>query len=178
MNALLPSPENLVCDTLSPGRTRRILVLDDCEITRRVMALLLARTGYVVDTAEDGEAGWEAIFLQRYDLLITDNDMPRLTGLRLVERLRSVGSTLPVIIASDSLELKEADDYPALGIAAILHKPFGPDRLLATALRIAPLVFENGELVAHHPAPLGNGSNPPSSPTYDRPRATVLAPAY
>src|SRR5689334_19643597 len=61
----------------------RILVVDDELGIRQVSAAVLGCSGYDVDTAEDGEAGWNALQTKNYDLLITDNNMPKLTGVEL-----------------------------------------------------------------------------------------------
>jgi CheY-like chemotaxis protein len=119
-------------------RTLRVLVLDDDQILRQVTSSILDRSGYIVDAAEDGESGWEALRSGKYDLVVTDNDMPRLTGLQLVERLRSQGIKIPVILASASVDLGEADDHPGLALVAILHKPYPLAELLDAARRAAP----------------------------------------
>jgi len=77
------------------------------------------------------KAGWEALQRSSYALLITDIEMPRLTGLELVKRLRSAGQTLPVVLASGALDADEIGD-PSLRLAARLRKPFSPGELLET----------------------------------------------
>ena len=160
MNAFLPLVETPVRPHFGPAaapvvpeRTKRVLVLDDDMMSRRFVALMLARAGYAVDTAEDGEQGWDALRAAPYDLLVTDNDMPRLTGLQLVECLRAGGSTLPVIIASGSMELGEAQDYPWLKLAAVLHKPFSFTDLIAAARRAVPIAPDAGEGSVHYLEP-------------------------
>src|SRR5690349_14286804 len=66
----------------------RILVVDDDATTRQLNCLLLSRIGYDVDAAENGEQAWHALLATGYDLLITDHNMPLLTGLELVARAR------------------------------------------------------------------------------------------
>src|SRR6266498_4950023 len=66
--------------------SHRILVVEDQPALRSLSAQVLVRSGYEVDVAEDGMAGWEALRAESYDLLITDNQMPRLSGLELVDR--------------------------------------------------------------------------------------------
>ena len=141
MNSVFPPCETAVqpslpCDSArsAPAGSKRVLVLDDDAATRRLIALLLARAGYTVDLSEDGEMGWDALRCAHYDLLVTDNDMPRLNGLQLTQRLRFAGMKLPVIIASGSIELGEAEDYGWLELTAILHKPFHLAELIATEI--------------------------------------------
>src|SRR6185436_9192931 len=78
-----------------PASFNRILLVEDNFDVRRLATRVLVRAGYEVDTAEDGQAGWEALLAQSYALLITDNKMPRLSGLKLVKQLRSTQITLP-----------------------------------------------------------------------------------
>lgn len=106
--------------------SRRILVVEDDEIIRAIVAHAIAQAGYDVDTAENGEQGWAALKAREYDLLITDNNMPCLTGLELVQMLRSASMTLPVILASGGTSRVD----PSLRITATLPKPFFTDQLL------------------------------------------------
>ena len=110
-------------------RTRNILVVDDDESVRKLLVLGLERAGYAVDSAKDGVEGLEKVSANKYDLLISDNQMPKLTGLELVKKLRSERKTLPVIIVSGLLQPEDlADlDHPR---PPILHKPFALRELL------------------------------------------------
>src|ERR1041385_7209715 len=75
----------------------RILVVDDEVEIRQVNAEVLRRFGYQTETVADGAAAWEALQANRYDLLITDNRMPKVSGVELVKKMRSAHMTLPVI---------------------------------------------------------------------------------
>ena len=86
------SPTGEPTSTQAQGKSNpplRILVVDDDEAFRRLNTEVLNCSGYQVDAAEDGAVGWEAIQANRYDLLITDNSMPKLTGVELVKKLRA-----------------------------------------------------------------------------------------
>jgi DNA-binding response OmpR family regulator len=109
----------------------RILVVEDELGIREVYSRALTCSGYRVDTAEDGEEGWELLQVASpdchgYDLLITDNNMPNLSGVDLVKRLRAERMPLPVILASGSVPVNTA----GLQLEAVLHKPFSPDELV------------------------------------------------
>jgi CheY-like chemotaxis protein len=65
---------------------QRILVVDDDSDLRLLYAEVLARPGYHVDAAKDGAAGWEALQVNNYNLLITEHSLPKLTGVDLVKR--------------------------------------------------------------------------------------------
>jgi CheY-like chemotaxis protein len=102
---------------------RRILIAEDDDIVRWIISNTLADEGYTVEVAADGEEAWEALRQDAYDLLVTDNDMPRLTGLKLIERIRKAGMVLPVIVASGTFSAESVRDYPQLQIAAVIPKP-------------------------------------------------------
>lgn len=68
---------------------QRILVVDDNNETRRLCIDLLARAGYDVEGVKDGATGWEELQNCRDDLVITDNAMPRMTGIEMTAKLYS-----------------------------------------------------------------------------------------
>ena len=107
-----------------------ILIVDDDFYARELSAGVLIRFGYKVDTAGDGADAWKALNDQNYDLLITDNRMPRVTGLELIKKLRSEDMTLPVILASGTVPVEELKRHPWLQLDATLPKPFTPGELL------------------------------------------------
>jgi len=110
----------------------RILVIDQDRDLRLMYTDALARPGYHVDAAEDGAVGWEALQVNRYNLLITENDMPRLTGVDLVRKLHSARMGLPIIMAAERLPTDELARNPLLQLAATLSKPFYISQLLET----------------------------------------------
>ena len=116
--------------------SRRILLVDDDEDIREIYAETLVLSGYQVEAAADGEAGWEALQVRKYDLLITDHEMPRLSGLELVKKVCRAGIPVPVIIASGSLSPGELQRHPLIRFAAALPKPFSPAELLKTVRRV------------------------------------------
>lgn len=71
-----------------PHRRKRVLVVDDSFTVRELQRKLLDHHGYEVEVAVDGMDGWNALRDGRFDLLISDIDMPRLDGIELVRRLR------------------------------------------------------------------------------------------
>ncbi len=110
----------------------KILLADDDEHIREACREALAKAGYDVEEVSDGARAWHMLQAGRYDLLLTDHDMPCLTGLELVERLRAAGSKIPVIIASGAMAFRGMPDFPGLQLAAILAKPFTPSELVGT----------------------------------------------
>jgi CheY-like chemotaxis protein len=110
--------------------SNHILVVDDDVVTRQVSARVLSRFGYQTETAEDGAAAWEALQANGYDLLIADNNMPKVSGVELVKKVRSAHMTLPVILASGALPTQELESNTWLQPVAKLVKPFSSGQLL------------------------------------------------
>lgn len=115
---------------------KRILVVDDDELIRQVNADMLSRFGYDTETAEDGAAAWEALQDNVYDLLITDNNMPKVSGVELVKKLRSAHMTLPVVLVSGTIPMEAMNRNSSLQLAAMLVKPFTMDELLVTVEKV------------------------------------------
>jgi DNA-binding response OmpR family regulator len=115
---------------------RRILVVDDDSDTRQLSVDVLAGSGYDVEAVLDGAAGWEALQANTYDLIITDNKMPRMTGMEMIEKLRSARMALPVIMATGYLPTHELARKLWLKPDAMLQKPFSNDDLLETVKKV------------------------------------------
>ena len=99
---------------------------------RTLITLLLRKFGYQVESAEDGAVAWEALQTKPYDLLITDHNMPKITGVELIKHLRSARMALPVVMVAGILPEEELAQNPSLHLAATLPKPFGLADLLDT----------------------------------------------
>ena len=121
------APKNSAC---------RILLVDDDHDLRSLNAALLVQSGYRVDTAGDGASGWRALKADHYDVLITDNTMPGVTGLELIKKLRSEDMTLPVIMASGTEPTEELMQNPWLHIDAMLPKPYTITELVKTVGKV------------------------------------------
>ena len=98
----------------SPTRSQtnpssHILVVDDDGDIRQLNAGTLVGFGYRVDVAEDGAAAWKALHANNYDLLITDNNMSKVSDVELVKKLRSAAMTLPVILVSGELPTEKLE---------------------------------------------------------------------
>jgi CheY-like chemotaxis protein len=126
-----------------PKPAHRILVVDDDDDIRHINAEVLAHSGYHVDAAEDGAAAWDTIQRNRYDLLVTDNDMPKVSGVELLHKLHAAHIALPVIMATGTLPMADFTQYPWIQPAALLIKPYSFHELLGTVqkvLRVAVLM--------------------------------------
>jgi len=100
------------------------LVVDEDECARQVMALMLRCAGYRVACAGDGEAAWSSLATETFDLSITDCEMPRLSGLDLIRRIRAAAISLPAILVSGDFPQGAPDLSALLPSDAALSKPF------------------------------------------------------
>jgi|SRR5208283_3338025 len=122
--------------TCAPLPPCRILLVDDEPHIRQLNTGALIHSGYHVDAAEDGAAAWEALGADSYDLMITDNNMPRLTGVELLKKLHATRMALPVIMTTGKLPTEEFTRYPWLQPAATLLKPYTIAELLGTVKKV------------------------------------------
>ena len=86
----------------SAPRRKRVLVVDDSLTVRELERKLLTSQGYDVTIAVDGMDGWNAVRSERFDLVVTDIDMPRMDGIELVTLIRktpSLASTSVMIVS-------------------------------------------------------------------------------
>jgi len=117
-----------------PNPRQRILVVEDDAAIRRVNTEILICSGFQVDTAEDGAAAWEALQVKEYDLMVTDNNMPRVTGVELIQKVQTAGMALPVILATGALP--EFAHHGSLQPAVTLLKPYTLHELLAAVKKV------------------------------------------
>lgn len=113
----------------------RILVCDDEVFISRAVELRLRRAGFEVETAPDGQAGWEAIKRERPSLVVTDHQMPRLDGLALARRMRRNPETRQIpllLLTAKGFELDAERLSSELQPFVLMPKPFSPRELLET----------------------------------------------
>lgn len=111
-------------------RGRRALVVDDSPSIREALTTMLAREGWIVDVADDGIRAHEMTQRQSYQLVITDLEMPGLSGFSLIASLRS-DEAAPAIIVLTSRNLPEVRRrVKDLGVAAFVAKPITRRKLL------------------------------------------------
>jgi len=108
-----------------PGQNLRLLLVED-EVSLRMLALkVLSNRGYRVTCAENGQQAWDALQSEDFDLLVTDIQMPKMTGNELVKKVLDSKPQLPVLMMSGY--------NPEGGIpdeVAFLSKPFTPQQLV------------------------------------------------
>lgn len=126
--------------------SRKVLVADDEAHILHVVSMKLRNAGFEVLTAVDGEEALDLCTSEKPDLLITDYQMPYLTGLELCKKLRDSGREIPALLLTARGFDIEAAEMTDAGIAAVLAKPFSPREVLARVT----------ELLVPDPTPVGS----------------------
>ena len=117
---------------------KTILAVDDSASIRQMVAFTLKGAGYEVIQAVDGEDALEKANQHTVNLVLTDINMPRMDGLKLLALLRKLSNykTVPILM----LTTESSDDIKAKGRAAgatgCLVKPFDPKRLLEVIAKV------------------------------------------
>jgi signal transduction histidine kinase len=121
----------------APGRSRRILLVEDNGDTAQTMKMLLSECGYVVETAGDVRQALKAVESASFDLLLSDLGLPDGSGIDLMQELRRRGNALKGIALSGYGQEQDIRRSKDAGFSAHLVKPADADALIET---IAALV--------------------------------------
>jgi CheY-like chemotaxis protein len=110
---------------------KRLLYAEDDALVRDAWSALLQRQGWEVTTAHDGEEAWKHFQanLGRWDAVLTDLSMPKMTGLQLARCIGSTTSPPPVILISGQISFEDEAQLEGAGFSAVLLKPIDQDEL-------------------------------------------------
>lgn len=114
------------------SRSPVILVVDDESHILHVVSLKLRNAGFTVVTAQDGEEGYEVALHERPDVIITDFQMPFMTGLELCAKLKEhdlTRDTPALMLTARGFSLTD-EDIGRTNIVGVLTKPFSPREVL------------------------------------------------
>lgn len=118
--------------------TKHILIVDDSVSIRQMAEVTLKSAHYQVTAAKDGQEAYEMCQKNRYDFVLTDQNMPRMDGITLIKSLRALAnySATPIVV----LTTEAGDDMKAKGRAAgatgWMVKPFDPAKLLQLTSKV------------------------------------------
>lgn len=113
----------------------RILVVDDDSFVRDMLAFILEEEGYLLETAEHGLDALAKCLDDRFDLIVSDMNMPEMGGVELLEQLRDREVGTPVVILSGSNEMSEAAEAVRKGACHFLVKDENIQDTIAESVR-------------------------------------------
>lgn len=129
--------ESTVMNTISSSlKDKRVLVIEDNDVNIMLLTMLLKKVGIVYDIAKDGEIGLQLFKDNNYDIILTDINVPKLTGDEIAIIVRQYTDEakrhIPIIGLTATIVQDDLDEYITSGINEVLVKPFKQDELYAT----------------------------------------------
>lgn len=138
--ASLPTSSHPAGSVAGAGQALRIAVVEDDELVAATMMSALRRDGHHVDHLAHGATACDHLRADRdYDLLVLDLDLPGMSGVELLRRLKESGIALNTIVSSGRMLDRDVEELVALGVEERLNKPFTPQELRAAIDRACSL---------------------------------------
>jgi DNA-binding NtrC family response regulator len=137
-----------------------ILVIEDKDTMRKMVAQTLTEEGYLVETAADGPEGIAKAKSRPFDLVITDMRMPEMDGLEVISQIKTLNSETAVIVMTAYGTIESAVSAMKIGASEFLTKPFDTNHMLVLvdkALKSQRMVAENEALREEIDQRLGMG---------------------
>ena len=123
----------------------RIMIVDDVTAIRQIVSKVFQDVGYQVTEASRGDEAFELAKLKRVHLVITDVNMPGMSGLDLIKALRGLGTykNTPILILARDASDENIKKAQALGASGFIEKPFTPERLLSVVNQVLVDAYVN-----------------------------------
>ena len=117
---------------------KTVLSVDDSSSIRQMVAFTLKGAGYEVIEAADGQEGLEKAKMKTVDMVLTDQNMPRMDGLTLIKSLRALPNykTVPILMLTTESGDAMKQQGKAAGATGWLVKPFDPAKLLEVTKKV------------------------------------------
>lgn len=113
--------------------TRNILIAEDNPGLARVLSFKFKASGFTPITCADGQLAWEAFQNNEFVAVISDQEMPRMTGIQLCQQIREQHPTIPFfLVTGRQLELASAGVLDGLGLTGLFAKPFSPGTVVSS----------------------------------------------
>ena len=123
---------------MTPNKTnKRLLIVDDDKQIRELLAFDIAQSGYIVDTAQDGQEGLNKALENNYDLILLDVMMPKMNGYDVCKNIRIAKPLVPVLLLTAKGTIEDKTQGFDCGADDYLIKPFEIQEVL---LRIRALL--------------------------------------
>lgn len=116
----------------------QILAVDDSASMRQMVTFTLKGAGHDVTEASDGQEALNIAKSQKFDLVLSDVNMPNMDGISLTKELRALPDFkfTPILILTTEAGMDKKDDGKAAGATGWIVKPFNPDQLLSTIKKV------------------------------------------
>ena len=108
----------------------KILIADDEDVLRMLIAETLEVEDYELDEAQDGLEAYEKIMINEYDLILLDLMMPGKSGLEVCQLVRAAGKTTPIVMLTAKTQAEDRENAVKVGVNYFFAKPFSPMQLL------------------------------------------------
>ena len=108
---------------------KKILLVDDSSLARRLVRKILEEYEYEIAEASSGPEALEACALNQYDVVILDMLMAGMYGLEVLQKLKELNPSLPVIVATADIQRSTRDQVKEAGAAAMINKPVNKEEL-------------------------------------------------
>ena len=117
---------------------KRILTVDDSASIRQMVGFTLRKVGYEVVEAVDGKDGLAKVEAGKFDLIVTDLNMPNLDGLGLIRGVRAnpAYKGVPILMLTTESQAAKKQEGKAAGATGWIVKPFSPEQLLAVIRKV------------------------------------------
>ena len=115
----------------------KVLIVDDFATMRRILKNILKQLGFKnLVEADDGTTAWDVLESQEIDLIISDWNMPKMTGVELTEKILAIRPDLPIIMATGYSSAVSKETYSHHGICEFMTKPHSLQKLSDTIHKV------------------------------------------
>ena len=117
---------------------KKVLAVDDSATMRQLVKMTLTRSGYDVLEAEDGAKALQKATADIFDLVLSDINMPVMTGIELLRSLRKLAQYkfTPIVLVTTESQVEKKQEGKAAGATGWIVKPFEPEHLLAVVTKV------------------------------------------
>lgn len=121
--------------------SKQIMIVDDSATVRQVLRITLEDGGYEVMEAIDGQDALDQLTKSRFDLVVTDLQMPNLDGLSLIRAVRkdTCNRLTPIVVLTTESKTEIKEEGKAAGVSGWIIKPFKPEQILNVVRTICPM---------------------------------------
>lgn len=117
---------------------KHVLIVDDMGSIRQVIAALLKASGYETTQASGGAQALDLMKKTKFDLVLSDWNMPGMSGSEFVTAIRAQDRVMPVVMVTAEADRQRVLEMQAIGVNGYLIKPFKQQSLLTVLAKIFP----------------------------------------